>query len=104
MKKKHFRIYLFDGANSLCDKIAGYAARFNGGAKMFDLPTLETVAKANLIEYPSTNDGVSVHLIGRSLTIDRKQGEDTVCIACIEEVEIFELAKVDEEELTENLN
>lgn len=88
---KHFRTTLFEGSNSLCEKLVTMAAKANGGADI-KLSHLYIVGEGNRLEYPSLNSDISIELIGDTLLhVDAKvKGEfKTVCI--IEEIEITEL-------------
>jgi hypothetical protein len=86
--KKYFKITLFEGANSLCDKLAAMAARANGGHDL-TLKQIYTVAEGNRLEYPALNKDISVTLVNNSLIhIDglRPNG-DYEPILIIEEIE-----------------
>ena len=89
--KKYFRTTLFEGSNSLCDKLVTLAAKTNGGGKL-TINDIWIVAKGNIIEYTGLNADMQAELIGdTTLHIDKKIGDsyETVCI--IEQVEITEL-------------
>lgn len=94
MKQKHYRIILLEGANTLCEKIAGLAARFNGGNEAYSLENLYHVAVGNIIEYSSSNKGLKADLTGRFLAIDLNKGDEVVNVLQIEEIELFQLDEV----------
>jgi hypothetical protein len=93
--KKQFRITLFEGSNSLCDKLAVMAAQANGGRDL-TLNKLYIVAEGNRLEYPSMNSNITgVELIGDSLMhIDAKIGNEIKTVMILELVEMLELEEV----------
>lgn len=94
MKQKHYRITLSEGANSLCEKIAGLAARFNGGNEAYSLENLYHVIMGNLVEYSGLNKGFKADLTGRFLNIDLDKGTEVVNVLNIEEIELFQLDEI----------
>lgn len=94
MKQKHYRITLNEGANTLCEKIAALAARFNGGNESYNLENLYHVSMGNLIEYGGLNKGLKADLTGRFLNIDLDKGTEVVNVLNIEEIEIFQLDEI----------
>lgn len=90
MLKKQFRISLSEGANRLCETLATMAAYGNGGRPV-TIENLKLVADANLIEYPTINEGCTVEPIGQNLLhIDRKIGAEYKNILKIELIEVME--------------
>lgn len=91
MTKKHYRIYLFEGANSLCETLATLAAKANGGQEL-SISDLSGVGKADKIKYPSSNEDITVEPIGDNLLhVDRKIGGEYKTVLRLELVEIMEL-------------
>lgn len=95
MTKTQFRISLFENANSLCEKLAGMAARSNGGAA-FTLDQLKSVAEGNIIEYPTINKGYTASLENNHLTITETRGEEVKTVLLIEQIDVVELATANE--------
>lgn len=96
--KTHLRIYTFE-ETSLCNKIAGYAALFNGGKPQYGIKGLEIIAQSDMLQYPSINEGVSITAFPNSLTIDRTNSVgETKCIMAIELVEHLEPFKMGDDE------
>ena len=96
MKKTYFRIELCEGATFLCDTIVSLAAKANGG-KSVTIEQMKTVADGNLIQYPSLNDDVVITLVDdKILIVDRKIGDNYKTVCRIEQVEIYEIVKEDE--------
>lgn len=89
--RKHLRIYAFE-KTGLGEKLAGYAALFNGGHHQYGLEGLAIIAESDILQSPYTNEGITVTKFPTSITIDKtnKEGE-TVCIMAIELVEILEM-------------
>jgi len=87
-KRKMYRIELTK-TNSLAQDIAIIACLSNGSGKYISLQDMESNVKVDLIRFPTTNDGISVTVIGNVLTIDRKDEN----ILTITEVEIYEMDK-----------
>ncbi len=111
MKKKHFRITLFKGANDTIVKelaiIAAYSnGQFNEENKV-SLIGMEAIFKAEKMRYPSSNERLVSSVIGETkLTIDKMgSGKDDIpeCQLEIEEVEIFEMVR-DADDLKEVLS
>lgn len=95
MTKTQFRISLFENANSLCEKLAGMAARSNGCAA-FTLGQIKSVAEGNIIEYPTINKGYTASLENNRLTITETRGEETKTVLSIEQIDVVELATANE--------
>jgi len=87
-KRKMYRIELTK-TNSLAQDICIMASLSNGSGKYISLTDMESNVKVDLIRFPTTNDGISVTVIGNVLTIDRKDEN----ILTITEVEIYEMDK-----------
>lgn len=87
MKKKlMYRIELKD-QYGLAKDLTLLAALSNGGKRYISLTELEMVAKSEMINYPSLNEGVTIHLIGTDLLIDK----GTENILHIQEIEVMDL-------------
>ena len=97
MLKKQFRISLSEGATRLCETLATMAAYGNGGRPV-TIENLKLVADANLIEYPTINEGCTVEPIGQNaLYIERKIGAEYKNILKIELIEVMEPELPEEE-------
>ena len=91
--KKTFRINLFKGCNSLCETLAILAAKSNGSDVKLSLDQLKSVADGKIIEFPASNEGVTVELIGEHLLhIDRNMDDEWKTICSIEEIEVFSIS------------
>ena len=96
--KKHLRVYSFE-ETSLTNKLAGYAALFNGGKHQYGLKGLTIIAESDLLVSPYTNKGLTVTPFPNSITIDRtNEAGETICIMSIELVDIMDLKPVEENE------
>jgi len=90
MKKKMYRIEL-SKIGGIQNDIATLAALSNGG-KYISLKDMESIAKVELLKYPTINENISINLIGEhNLTIDR----GTTNLLSLEEVEVVELINED---------
>lgn len=95
--KTHLRIYSFE-ETSLTNKLAGYAALFNGGHKQYGLRGLTIIAESDLLVSPVSNKGITVTPFPNSITIDKTNDKgETNCIMAIELVELLEPVKTIEE-------
>ena len=82
-----------EGSTSLCDTLVILAAKSNGGDKHYSLQQLKTVADGKIIEFPVSNEGVTVELIGEHLLhIDRNMDDEWQTICSIEEIEVFSIS------------
>ena len=97
MTKTIYRIAIYAHSTSLCDTLASLAAKFNGEQNNLSLNDFKTVAEANVIQYPSLNEGCKVEVLGDDLihierTIIKYSGEkETHTIMSIQKVEVMEL-------------
>jgi hypothetical protein len=100
MKKKQFRIRLFDGANKLAEMVVLEAAKNNARSENSSMPLL--YAFAWTLKTVGRDDETQVEQIGEyTLHIDVKVNGnyETVCI--IEEIEIWEVVNdIEDEEAT----
>ena len=95
MKKQMFRVTLTENANNSCSDLVLLSAKSNGG-KRLTLLQLKNLYDSDKIRYPTiTKDSTAELLSDNLLHIDQKVGEtyETVCI--IEQVEIMELANLE---------
>lgn len=91
MKKTIYRTALFNGSDTLCEKLVVMASKSNGG-DFIPLTDLKTVADAMRIEFPIILGGCSVEIIGEKiLHVDKPMGEQYETVCRIEQVEILEL-------------
>ena len=99
MKKQMYRITMTENASMLCKNVVSAAALSNGATnpeKRVSLEGLKGIYQHECFEFPSTGKNSTAELIGKNiLHIDQKVGEtyETVCI--IEQVEIVELANLE---------
>ena len=98
MKKTTCRISIFDYANNLCETIAILAAKSIGSENKTSLQSLCNVIEGQKILYPASNENITAELIGENtLHIDRKIIDEYKTVLIIEEVEIFELANINDD-------
>lgn len=94
-----YRVFLYEGANGICEKLALLAAKSNGLEIPTPLSMLKTVAEADKFMYPTISEGVAIEVIGETiLHIDKKIGDAYKTVLSIEQVEVLELPKVEDDE------
>lgn len=92
MKKKMYRISLFENSNLLADTLAILAAKSNGYPKKHTLTDLNHVAQSEIILYPTANKNTTCELLdNNTLHLDRKIGDEYKTVLIIEQVEIWEI-------------
>jgi len=98
-KNTQFRVTLFEGADSLAEKIVSLAAKSNGRKEnKFTLEQLKGVVESEVILYPALYKDTSAEIIGgRILHLDTKRGDEYNTVCVIEEVEVLELEPVNDE-------
>lgn len=97
--KKMYRITMTEDANFICKEVV-LAAAFSNGAKDFNkkisLEGLKGIYLNKSIDFQSTSKDTTVELIGDSLLhIDQKVNGEILTVCIIEEVEIMELATME---------
>lgn len=92
--KKYFRIELTTDANTTCEHIVTLAAMANGKANNLSIEELHTIAKGQILSFPTINKDTTAELISNDLLhIDRKIGDDYKTVCVIQEVMVMELAE-----------
>lgn len=96
MEKLMYRITMTENANSACNDLAIAAAKSNGSKQIFTLEQLQTIYLNEQLKYPTICADSTAELIGDNLLhIDRKVGDDYETVLIIEQVEIMELATLE---------
>lgn len=96
MKKTIYRVSLFKGANSMCEQVALKALQFNGGQNRCSISDLKTMAEGYKMLYPSISENATIEVLSDHLLhVDTKIGDDYKTVLIIEQVEIVELATLE---------
>jgi len=91
---RHFKVKSFGGANSACDKAVLCAANANGSGYHLTLKSIAIMAQVEATQNPEIPS--TIYIDGNSIIIDCKREGEWVQGCVIEEVDIAELASIDD--------